>query len=112
MGRCSVALIVVVQERRYQRDRRHRACVYATNAGRPAKWKAARALAPERNARPGTIAAKIPTTTEKRNHWMRFFPMAIEPPGMTVNIMTGPFLNFSTNAGDRICSVLSGRGIM
>src|SRR2546426_3607498 len=108
----TVALIVVIQERRYQIDIGHRASVYATNAVRPAKWTAARELAPGGNALPATSAAKIPTTTEKRNHWMRFFPMAIEPPGMTVNIMTGPFLNFSTNAGDRICSVLSGRGIM
>src|SRR4029077_18335505 len=104
--------IVVIQERRYQIDIGHSARVYATNAVRPAKWKAARGLAPGGNALPATRAAKIPTTTEKRNHCPSCFPIAIEPPGMTVNIMTGPFLNFSANAGDRICSVLSGRGIM
>src|SRR2546430_14129846 len=64
------------QERRYQIDIGHRASVYATNAVRPAKWKTARELAPRGSALPATDAAKIPTTTEKRNHWMRFFPMA------------------------------------
>src|SRR5207247_8376667 len=108
----TVALIVVIQERRYQIDIGHSARVYATNAVRPAKWKTARELAPGGSALPATNAAKIPTTTEKRNHWVSCFPMAMEAPGMTVNIMTGPRLNFSTNAGDRICSVLSGRGIM
>src|SRR5438094_9631513 len=104
--------MVVIQARRYQIDICHSARVYARNAVRPAKWKTARELAPGGSALPATSAAKIPTTTENRNHWMRFFPIAIEPPGMTVNIMTGPFLNLSTNAGDRISAVLPGRGIM
>src|SRR5438132_5193954 len=69
-----MALIVVIQERRYQIDIGHRASVYATNAVRPAKWKTARELAPRGSALPATDAAKIPTTTEKRNHWMRFLP--------------------------------------
>src|SRR2546427_10204593 len=101
--------MVVIQARRYQIDIGHSARVYATNAVRPAKWKTARELAPGGSALPATDAAKIPTTPEKRNHWMKFSPMAIEPPGTTVNIMTGPFLNFSTHRGDRTCAVPPGR---
>src|SRR5207247_10990454 len=79
----TVALIAVIQERRYQIDIGHRASAYATTAVRPAKWRAAREPAPGGNALPATNAAKITATTEKRNHWMKFFPMAIEPPRMT-----------------------------
>ena len=57
-------------------------------------------------------AAKIPTTTAYTNHIARGFAGDMEPPGITVNTMTGPRLNFSMNAGDFMSSRVSGRGII
>jgi len=49
------------------------------------------------------------------NHCTRFFPIAGRPEGtlgITVSTIIGPFLIFSANSGDRISSLLDGRGIM
>ena len=62
-----MALIVVIQERRYQIDIGHRASVYATNAVRPAKWKAARELAPGGNALPATNAVERANKAKARD---------------------------------------------
>jgi hypothetical protein len=43
-------------------------------------------------------------TTQYKNHWTIFFPIAGGPLGRTVNKPTGPRLNFSTTGGDFISS--------
>src|SRR5256884_9755999 len=104
--------MVVVQARRYQIDICHNASEYPTNAVTPANRKTCSAGALAGSARPATYAAKHPTATAYRNHCTSCLPIDMEPPGHTVNIMTGPFLNFSRNCGGRISSLLAGRGIM
>src|SRR2546427_533483 len=104
--------MVVVQARRYQIDICHNASEYPTNAVTPANRKTCSAGALAGGARPAADAAEQPTPTAHRKHCPSCPPIDMEPPGHTVSISTGPFLNFSKNCGERISSLLDGRGIM
>ena len=41
-------------------------------------------------------------TTQYKNHWTKFFPIAGGPLGSTVNKPTGPRFSFSITGGDFI----------
>src|SRR5579863_8846061 len=104
--------MVVVQARRYQTDICQSATEYPMNAAVPTKRKTLRYVAPAGSARPAMYAAKTPTTAQYMNHRIRFRPIDVEPFGMTVTTMTGPFFILSANSGVRISWLLDGRGIM
>src|SRR5689334_24167075 len=90
----------------------HSASEYPTNAVVPANRSTERNGAPAGSARPAMYAAKIPTTTAYTNHIARGFAGDREPPGITVNTMTGPRLNVSINAGGSMATWVPGPSII
>ena len=82
------------------------------NAVQPANRKTSRYELPGGRARPVMYAENTLTTMQKRNQSARLEPMLARPFGSTVMNITGPFVSFSTNAGDRRSFGPAGDGIM
>src|ERR1051326_3604420 len=99
-------LQVTTQLRPLQIDCWAWAAPYPRKATVPTTRNTCRNAVPGASRGPDRYPAKMLITTQYKNHWAMFFPMAGGPLGSTVNKPTGPRLNFSTTGADFISSNL------
>src|SRR4030095_17250697 len=95
-------LNVTTQLRPFQIDSWAWAAPYPNKAAIPTTRNTCKNAVPGTSVRPERQAAKMLTTKQYKNHWIRFFPIAGGPLGSTVNKPTGPRFIFSIAGADFI----------